>query len=291
MPVYQGERFVSKSIESILAQTVQAIELIIVNDGSSDNSAQIVSAYLGDPRVIYIEQDNQGVATARNTALRHATGDYIGLCDQDDEWLPHKAAMQSAYLDANPQAGMVHGDVEYIDSEGRPLPHDPYFPKNISGNCFATLFTGNAVMAVAAMARRSIINELGGFDPSIKYSDDYDLWLRITAEHEVGYIDEPVARYRWHENNNSHHHLAIRQNTLKVLRKIEKSFPAKCAEIDSQERRARYFKLYEKMAKFAFGIIKVSKLPAMQRCVPGLIHGLLRSPQFRRASRTRRAGI
>lgn len=122
MPVYRGERFISKSIESILNQTIPEIELIIVNDGSPDNSARIVSEYLSDRRVIYVEQDNRGVAAARNTALRHATGDYIGLCDQDDEWLPHKAAVQSAYLDANPQAGMVHGDVEYRLRQQAPPP-------------------------------------------------------------------------------------------------------------------------------------------------------------------------
>lgn len=251
MPIYKGERFVAHAIESVLGQTYPHIELIIVNDGSPDNSAAVIRHYLADVRVKYIEQQNAGVASARNTALRHATGAYIGLCDQDDEWLPHKAEKQIAYMQAHPDAGLVHGDVDYIDENGQPLPHEPYFPAAVSGQCFARMYMGNPVMAVAAVFRRSLVDAIGGFDPSIKYADDYDLWLRIAAQHAVGYIDEPVARYRWHAENNSHHQVAIREYTLRVLRKAERELPDACARVPPADRKLRYCRLYEQMAHYA----------------------------------------
>jgi len=251
MPVYKGERFVARAIESVLAQSHSNIELIIVNDGSPDNSADAIRPYLADPRVKYIEQQNSGVAAARNTALQHATGAYIGLCDQDDEWLPHKAEKQVAYLEAHPEAGLVHGDVDYIDEAGRPLPHEPCFPAAVFGRCFPRMYMGNPVMAVAAMFRRSVIDSVGAFDPAIKYADDYDLWLRIAAHHDVGYIDEPVARYRWHAANNSHHQVAIREYTLRVLRKGEQELPDACAQVPHNDRKLRYFRLYEQMARYS----------------------------------------
>lgn len=251
MPVYKGESFVAMAIESVLGQTYPHIELIIVNDGSPDNSAEIIKPYLADRRVKYIEQANAGVAAARNTALETATGGYIGLCDQDDEWLPHKAEKQVAYLEAHLEAGLVHGDVDYIDANGQPLPHEPYFPAAVYGQCFARMYMGNPVMAVAAMFRRSVVDAVGGFDPIIKYADDYDLWLRIAAHHAIGYLDEPIARYRWHAENNSHHQIAIREYTLWVLRKAERELADVCTRVPPADRKLRYFRLYEQMAHYA----------------------------------------
>lgn len=250
IPVYKGERFVARAIRSILEQSLLQTEVIIVNDGSPDASFEAIKPYLCDSRLKYLEQENAGVAAARNSALRVATGKYIGLCDQDDEWLPHKAEVQVAYLEAHPDFAMVHGDVNYIDESGNLLPHDAYFPSAVSGDCFPRMFMGNPVMAVAALFRRSVIDEVGGFDPEIKYADDYDLWLRIAVNHKIGFIDEPLARYRLHENNNSHDQIAIREFTLQVLRKIERQHPEACARIAPEERRRRYSNLYERMAEY-----------------------------------------
>ncbi len=251
MPVYKGEQFIALSIESVLAQIHSNIELIIVNDGSPDHSDDVILPYLDDPRVKYIEQQNAGVAAARNTALLYAKGKYIGLCDQDDEWLPYKAEKQVEYLETHPEAGLVHGDVDYINEFGQLLPHDPYFPAAVSGDCFPRIYMGNPVMAVAAMFRRNVVDAVGGFDQSIKYSDDFDLWLRIAAHHAVGYNEEPVARYRLHAENNSRHQVSIRKYTLRVLRKAESEMPDACAQVPSNFRKLRYFRLYEQMAHYA----------------------------------------
>jgi len=121
----------------------------------------------------------------------------------------------------------------------------------VSGKCFPRLYMGNPIMAVAAMFRRSVIDEVGSFDPAIRYSDDYDLWLRIAARHPVGYLNEPVARYRLHAKNNSHHHVAIRESGLQVLRKAERELPDACALVPRTDRQMRYFQLYSQMARRA----------------------------------------
>src|SRR5438067_2461064 len=120
MPVYRGERFVAAAIESVLAQTYRSFELLIVNDGSPDASAREIARFLPHRQIKYIEQQNAGVAAARNTGLAHATGELVALLDQDDLWLADKLDRQIAYLDARPDVGLVHTRVQCIDAEGNP---------------------------------------------------------------------------------------------------------------------------------------------------------------------------
>ena len=140
IPVFGGEKFIARAIESVLGQTYPFVELIIVDDGSPDNSSKIIERYTSDPRISYIRQSNLGVAAARNAALAIAKGDFIGLCDQDDEWLPQKAEKQIALFEADPSLGLIHGDVDYIDARGEALPHDKYFPAAVAGRCFARIY-------------------------------------------------------------------------------------------------------------------------------------------------------
>jgi glycosyltransferase involved in cell wall biosynthesis len=119
MPVYNGEQHLSDAIESALAQTYQNFELLIINDGSTDNSADIIRPFLKDSRVIYIEQKNAGVAAARNTAIKHARGKYIGFLDQDDIWLNNKLEEQVAALEHDESVALVYSNQDFIDSYRR----------------------------------------------------------------------------------------------------------------------------------------------------------------------------
>lgn len=251
IPVYKGEAFITRAIESILSQTYPAVELLIVNDGSPDNSARLIAPYLADHRVRYFEQENMGTACARNTALARACGAFIGLCDQDDEWQPHKAYVQVAYLEKHPEVALVHSDVDYIDEDGQPLQHAQNYPAPVSGYCFPQMYMSNPIQPVSAMFRREVLDEVGRFDPSIKYADDYDLWLRIASRYPIGYVDCPLARYRWHAENTSYRQVAIRSYTLKVLRKAERELPHACAELRRSDRRLRHARLYHQMAGYA----------------------------------------
>lgn len=224
-PVFGGERFVARAVESALAQSYRPVEMVIVNDGSPDRSKEVLAPFLSLPSVRYVEKPNGGVASARNAGLRIATGAYVALLDQDDAWYPHKLERQVAVLKSRTELALVHADVDYVDANGALLPHDPYFPARVEGNCFREFFLANPVMACTAVARRSAIDEAGGFDEAIPFSDDYDLWLRIARRHEVAYVDEPLAMYRLHGSNESRKTVGIVSATMQVLRKALETIP------------------------------------------------------------------
>ena len=248
IPVYKGEAFIANAIESVLAQTYDNIEVIVVNDGSPDRSRSKIEPYLRDKRVLYVEQPNAGVASARNTALRHASGNWIGFCDQDDEWLPHKIESQLDFLNKHPNTAMIHSDVTYVDEAGRELPHLPDFPSKAEGMCFAEVFKGNPVMTVTALVNREIIEEVGGFDASIRYSDDYDLWLRIASRYSLGYIDEPLALYRLHCGNTSSNLIGMYSSALKVVNKNLRQLPRARRLVSRGLKNNRYYQLHHQLA-------------------------------------------
>src|SRR5690348_13004759 len=117
---YNRARYLPEAIESILAQTIRDLEIVVVDDGSTDDTDAVVAPYLG--RVRYVRQANGGRAAARNAAVRLARGELIGFCDSDDRWLPDRLERQLQALESWPEVGMVHGQVELVDDAGRALP-------------------------------------------------------------------------------------------------------------------------------------------------------------------------
>lgn len=243
-PVYKGKNFITHAIESALGQTYQHIELVIVNDGSPDNSAEVIRPFLADPRVKYIEQANAGVATARNTALAHATGDYVGFLDQDDEWMPDKLSLQVNFLESHPDIALVHGRQVCIDDTGPILDSDFIHIEAVSGHCFPLLFEKNRIAVLTVLARRSAIAEAGGFNPQASRADDYELWLRIAFRHLIGFIDRPVARYRVHGDNASHDTFRMTVADLTVIESVLGELPGVRDAISDNAIRARLYNLH-----------------------------------------------
>jgi glycosyltransferase involved in cell wall biosynthesis len=246
LPVYNGARFVSRAIESVLGQTYQKVELVIVNDGSQDNSAEVIRPYLRDERVRYIEQVNRGVAAARNRALREATGEFVGLIDQDDVWLPDKLNRQVQVFMARPEVALVHCDALAIDKDDRFIAATPWGPRPEEVPGFVQLFVGNPVRACTALFRREAAVSAGGFDTSaaVNFADEYDLWLRIARSHEVAYIDSPLAYYRLHDANNSADKAVMVLATLTVLRKTLRDQPEAEVRVGRMRVRERVARLY-----------------------------------------------
>lgn len=251
MPVFGGEHYVAHAIESVLAQNYSNLELWVVNDGSPDHSADVIRPYLTDVRVNYIEQTNAGVAAARNTALSHSCGDYIALLDQDDLWHPEKLAKQVALMESNPGLGLVHCHAIPINKYGEPLPSDPYYPRLTQPNAFEEIFLGNPIVACCALFRRSALNTDDVFDMNarLRFADEYDLWLRIARQHEVGYVADTLAFYRLHDANNSRNVTPMILATLAVLGKTEREFPDAVAAIPGVLRRGRYAFLHSNLAR------------------------------------------
>lgn len=191
---YNMGRYVGEAVDSVLAQEWPALEAIVVDDGSTDDTPSVLEGYAADPRVRVIRQANAGQTAAKNAGLRAARGEFVGFCDADNAWLPGKLARQVPLLQARPAAGVVYGDIALMDGEGRTLPTPPV--KRHGGRITEPLLLSNFVTFNTALLPRRVLEEVGGFDETLRMAIDYDLWLRVSTRYEFIYLPEPLARYR-----------------------------------------------------------------------------------------------
>jgi len=193
-PTYNRARFLPEAVESVLAQTHADLELIIVDDGSVDETREILEPFLADGRVRYFYQENRGQSHARNLALKQARGDFIAFLDSDDLWYPDKLEKQLAVLREKPEVDIVHGDEAIIDENGVVTSQENM--RRYSGRITQRLLADNSVSITTALVRRRCFDEMGGFDTSVGVADDYELWLRFSARYRFHYEPGIVASYR-----------------------------------------------------------------------------------------------
>ena len=202
MPVYNGEMFLSDSIESVLNQTFTDFEFIIINDGSIDGTLKIIRGY-SDNRIKFVDNGaNNGLTVALNKAIGMARGEYIARQDADDISLPHRFHDQVSYLDNHADVALLGSSVYHINEWGE-----------ICGRAIAPVKPGGKLTKSnwfchgATMFRKNVFNEMGCYNPIMKYSQDYELWLRIARNHRVINLPQPLYKLRFHENNISVRHL------------------------------------------------------------------------------------
>ncbi len=214
IPTYNRIETLPRAIESVLAQTHPADELIIVDDGSSDGSAAwIIEHY---PQITLIEQQNSGVSAARNLGIEAARGEWIALLDSDDEWLPKKLEKQLALLVSDPVFKLVHSDEIWIRNGVRVNQMKKHSKKG--GWIFHNCLPRCAISPSAVMIHRAIFDDVGLFDESLLACEDYDLWLRITSRYPVLYCDEPlIQKYGGHEDQLSRKHWGMDRFRIKAL--------------------------------------------------------------------------
>jgi glycosyltransferase involved in cell wall biosynthesis len=193
-PTFNRSSFLKKAIESVLAQTFKDFELVIVDDGSTDNTQEEIECYRVDSRVNYLYQANRGQSHARNLALEQATGDFIAFLDSDDSWSLDKLDKQLAVFQKNPEVDIVHGDEAIIDEHGAVITLNNM--KRHSGLITPQLLADNSVSITTALVRRRCFDEMGGFDTTVGVADDYELWLRFSARYRFHYEPGIVASYR-----------------------------------------------------------------------------------------------
>ncbi len=193
-PTYNRARFLPAAVASVLSQTFGDFELIIVDDGSEDNTPDVLKPFFADRRVRYVYQENQGQSHARNLALKQATGDFIAFLDSDDVWAPDKLEKQLAVFRANPEVDIVHGDEAIINEQGSVVSLQNM--RRYSGRITRYLLADNSVSITTALVRRRCFDEMGGFDTSVGVADDYELWLRFSARYCYQYEPGIVASYR-----------------------------------------------------------------------------------------------
>ena len=198
---YNRSYLLSKAIQSVLNQSFQNLEIIIVDDASQDNTAQVVNGF-ADKRIRYIRHHvNKGEGGSRNTGVKNANGEYIAFLDDDDEWLPEKLHMQVSLLDNSPlKVGAVHtGRIEVEIASGKELRTKI---ATMRGNIFHHLLRNEEMITVSSILLRKVCFEkVGLFDKNIDSGLDYDMWLRISKEFYFECIQSPLVKYGRHKNN------------------------------------------------------------------------------------------
>ena len=248
IPIYNGEQYVAKAINSVLAQTYQNIEILLINDGSSDGSKAVILDYINLPNVVYREQSNGGVAAARNIGLRAARGELIAFLDQDDVWMPQKIELQAQYMQTHPKIGLVHANIEYIDEHSQPIEkRRSEWQTNASGLCFEEMFKENGIAVLTVCIRRKVCIEIGYFREDVSGVDDYDYWLRVAYSHQIGHINQVLAHYRLHTHNESQNWLRQEIRLSRVLEDAISDNPVVRRDPGANTVKSRLLPIYRKI--------------------------------------------
>lgn len=186
-------RFLSESIGSVIAQTFTDWELIVVNDGSTDDTALRLKRFT-DPRIRIFHADRLGQSRAKNLGIAMSRGEFIAFLDADDAWEPTKLAKQLPLFSET--IDVVYSGRSLMDERGRPLPDQTVSPPPGRGDIRDPLFIRNGICFSSAIVRRSLFDRVGRFDESLDLAVDYDLWLRAARVTRFEFIDEPLVRYR-----------------------------------------------------------------------------------------------
>jgi glycosyltransferase involved in cell wall biosynthesis len=230
IPCYNQSRFLGKAVESVLSQIDMELELIVVNDGSTDEIVQVASPFLADPRFRIINQKNAGLPAARNRGLRESTGTYINFLDSDDWLAGNMLRTLSTALDQNPEMAFAYCDIQMVDAHGAPGETISVGSARevTSGDIFGSLVLSGYFPPQTVLLRRSVLDEIGGFDEQLGGHADYELWLRATGKgHQALYVDQKLAYYRVHDKNMSSNHLHMLSTRGAALQKISRMYPDK----------------------------------------------------------------
>ncbi|RVU07913.1 glycosyltransferase [Novosphingobium umbonatum] len=220
MSVYNGERFLAPAIESILAQTLGDFELLLLDDGSSDGSADIIRSYAAqDARIRPILRENRGLIASLNEMLAEARAPVIARMDADDIALPERFARQIAFLDAHPDHGVVGAQTIDIDQNGQPWPHATATLPTSHEALLDAIAQGQPLIChPVAMMRRKVVLGVGGYHAAFHHCEDLDLWLRLASVTRLCSLPEPLIRYRHYDQQVSTRHATIQQTGAAVAR-------------------------------------------------------------------------
>lgn len=220
VPTYNAARYIRETLDSVLDQSYPEWELIVIDDGSTDDSPRIAREYLRDGRVRVVSQPNAGVAESRNRGLSLSQGEYVAFPDADDVWLPGNLEAKLAYLRAHPECALALSDVVEIDAASRPTGQI-----HLAGSGWVLeqqlLWKGDPMPALPsnAVIRRSALDDVGGFDPKLSTAADQDLKFRIAARYPVGRVPGAFVRYRVHDGNMHKDVARMEREHLAVYRK------------------------------------------------------------------------
>ncbi len=237
IPSFNRAGSLPRALDSVLAQTRAADEIIVVDDGSTDNSAELLATRY--PGVTRLQQPNQGVSAARNLGIRHAGGDWIALLDSDDAWLPGKLQAQLQAVTQSPDCPLCHTEEIWIRNGVRVNAMKKHAKRGgwIYRHCLPLC----AVSPSSALIRRDILLEAGGFDTTLPACEDYDLWLRLCSRYPVAYLEQAqIRKYGGHADQLSRAHWGMDRFRVQALQRALREYPL--SEADREATRAMLLK-------------------------------------------------
>ncbi|MFV0389623.1 MAG: glycosyltransferase family 2 protein [Pyrinomonadaceae bacterium] len=218
IPAYNAVRFVNATIDSVLAQTFQDLEILVVDDGSTDNTKEILGNY-GD-KIRFLPKKNGGVSSARNYGIENAIGKYIAFLDADDVWMPEKLEKQVALMESNKEIGLCYVSTQRVDEE---LNYLTLIRANTYADYTESLLLNLNIVSgscSSAMARRDIILQTNGFDSQFTTYADWEMWLRLSLLTNFAPINEELVKYRIVKGSMSSKPEATKRDALGVLEKF-----------------------------------------------------------------------
>lgn len=279
IPTYNNARFLQDCLNSILTQTYRDFEIIVVDDGSTDNTRDVLSEF--NKHIRYFYQENKGLAVARNVGMDLARGIYITYLDSDDMFLPENLFLKTRILDNYPEIGGVFSDFcifnEYGVSKNKAtedffpvfkrkkvgleniFQHIEYLSHNLEhnirimhGNVFKMIFWGNFILPSSMLVRKQILKSVGYFEKDLRTQQDYEYWLRFTKDHNLCFLDDVLVKYRRHTNQLTDHSNIERifKAVLFIIEKHEIYFKQAISTKEIAQRKAE---IYYNLSKVYFG--------------------------------------
>lgn len=236
---YNMGQYLRQAVESILTQSHANVEVIIVDDGSTDGTPAVTDQLVADPRVRVHRQANAGQAAAKNKGIELSGGNFVAFLDADDVWIEDKLRQQLPLFDDRPQVGVVYSDYDCMDGEGKRLSKAPTFMHR--GKISGRLLIENFVSFPTAVVRRECIEKCGVFDLTYGMGIDYDLWLRISAHYEFDFVPAATVRYRIWSGQMSKNYRKRYDSAIRIMRRFLDENPS---AVESETVRAAWAHTY-----------------------------------------------
>ena len=252
IPTYNSDKYISEAIHSVLRQTCTDYEIIVIDDGSTDRTREIIENNFPQVRYFYIP--NQGVSRARNYGIRRAKGEFIAFLDSDDLWLPEKLEKQLKVFNADHELMMVFTEHLIFDTHGF---RDRKFSKKnriMKGDVVKNIFLSSHVTTSTVMVRRRVFREIGYFEESMMAAEDDNLWIRIALKFRIHLLDEVLVHYRVVENSLSRTECNLYDGLLKNIDMIEKKYPELRKRLGRATIRKKMSSIYAYYGYYLFNI-------------------------------------
>jgi alpha-1,3-rhamnosyltransferase len=213
IPSYNHKAYINQAVESVIQQTYQNIELIVIDDGSTDGSNELLKELAAVYNFKYIHRPNKGLIPTLNEALSLISGEYFAMLGSDDYYAANKTELQVDFFRENTETALCYGGVTYINADGQ-IKKKGKTKHYRSGLVFNAILKTNFIPLPTVMLRTDAVKEAGGFDERF-FLEDYPLWLKITKRYPIGYIKENLTFYRLHNSN-------VSSNIVKMIKEVER---------------------------------------------------------------------